>query len=88
MKTYTASEMKEMVMSMSDHQANEVALDLDEGEDLHNDWWIVCSEFTEWCATYKGGVLLFEFLMDTGRADTEEMERLLKTILGDNEGGE
>jgi len=88
MKTYTASEMKEMVMSMSDHQANEIALDLVEGEDSTNDWWIVCSEFTEWCASHKGGVLLFEFLMDTGRADEEEVQRLLKAILGDNKGGE
>ena len=49
----------------------------------------VASEFMEWCADYKGGVLLFEFLCDTNRADEGECDKLLRTLFADElKGGE
>lgn len=41
----------------------------------------VASEFMEWCADYKGGVLLTEFLVDTGQYDEQEARRLLDAIV-------
>jgi hypothetical protein len=41
----------------------------------------VASQFMEWCADYKGGVLLTEFLIDTGKYDEQEARRLLDAIV-------
>jgi len=50
---------------------------------------VVASEFMAWCAKHKGGVLLFEFLCDTNRADDAECDKLLRTLFaGEWEGGE
>jgi hypothetical protein len=47
----------------------------------------VASEFMEWCADHKGGVLLFEFLCDTNRADAGELDKLLRTLFTDETNG-
>ena len=90
MKTYTTEELRESLFAMSIYMAEEVPQDTlkDDTDDDTGAWWLVASEFVEWCVKHKGGVLLFEFLCDAGRADNDEMGRLLKAILGDNEGGE
>ena len=90
MKTYTTEELRESLLAMSIYMAEEVHQDTlkDDTDDDTGAWWLVASEFVEWCVKHKGGVLLFEFLCDAGRADNDEMGRLLKAILGDNEGGE
>jgi hypothetical protein len=90
MKTYTTEELRESMLAMSVYMAEEVPQDTlkDDTDDSTGAWWLVASEFVEWCVKHKGGVLLFEFLADAGRADSEEMERFLKAILGNKEGGE
>jgi hypothetical protein len=89
MRTYTTEELRESLLAMSIYMAEEVPQDTlkDDYDDDTGAWWLVASEFVEWCVKHKGGVLLFEFLCDAGRADNDEMGRLLKAILEDNEEG-
>jgi hypothetical protein len=99
MKTYTTEELRAELSAMTkymdsevfEHREHQKWLVENESEDFcqpQEAWWVLGAQFVEWCVNHKGGVLLFEFLCDAGRADNDEMGRLLKAILEDNEGGE
>jgi len=90
MRTYTTEELRESLLAMSVYMAEECSPSTlkDDTDDSREAWWLVCSEFVEWCVKHKGGVLLFEFLVDAKRTDTGEAKRFLNAIFGDNKGGE
>lgn len=89
MRTYTTEELRESLLAMSIYMADEVSPSTlrDDYDDSVGAWWLVSSEFMEWCVKHKGGVLLFEFLCDVNRADTKELDKLLRTLFTDETNG-
>jgi len=55
MRTYTTEELRESLLAMSIYMADEVSPSTlrDDYDDSVGAWWLVSSEFMEWCVKHK-----------------------------------